>query len=79
MVDPVEAVRLALPPEQDEEPRVAEAPAFVGKFSQPRPNLRLRRPPGAIPDYLVVGGNEGTGSTLDHWKYTRAADPVDNS
>ena len=44
-VDAVDARRLALPPQQDEQPAVAEPPALIGKVSQPLPELRLRRPP----------------------------------
>jgi hypothetical protein len=44
-VDAVDARCLALPPQQDEQPSVAEPSALIGKVSQPLPELRLRRPP----------------------------------
>jgi len=34
-VDPVDAGRLALPPQQDEQPAIAEPAAFIGQLAQP--------------------------------------------
>ena len=45
-IEPMDAVDprpLSLPPEQDEQPAIAEPPTLIGKFAQPCPQLGVRR------------------------------------
>jgi hypothetical protein len=43
-VDPIDPGQLALPPQQDEQPAIAEPAAFVGQLAQPGTQLNVRRP-----------------------------------
>ncbi len=53
-VDAVDARGLALPPQQDEQPAVAEPPALVGKVTQPLPEPRASEPgPTSSPRLLL--------------------------
>jgi hypothetical protein len=66
-VEPVDAVLarlLALLPQQDEQPPIAEAPAGVGEIAQLGAQFRVRRPPRRIAHGLAVHIDDGTGPTL---------------
>src|SRR5690606_38534706 len=63
-VDAVDAGWLTLPPEQDEQSPVAEAPALIGKLTQPAAQFRLRRPAGPVAHHLAIGTDNGAGPTL---------------
>jgi hypothetical protein len=63
-VDAVLARRLALLPQQNEQPPIAEAPAGVGEIAQLGAQFRIRRPPRRIAHGLADQIDNGTGSTL---------------
>lgn len=55
---------LALPPQQDEQTPVDEAPKLVGQRTQAAAQLHIRRLPRAIADHLAVGTDDGAGPPL---------------
>src|SRR5690606_3026085 len=63
-IDAVDARRLALPPEQDEQTPIAEAPTLIGKVPQPAAQFGLWRATGLVADHLAIGSDEETGPTL---------------
>src|SRR5260370_16699041 len=50
-----------LPPQQDEQPAVAETPPLVGEIAQPAAQSRVRRAAGAITDHLPIRAHDRTG------------------
>lgn len=62
-IDAVDTRCLALPSQQDEQPRIAKASPLVSGVAQPRAQLRLRRAP-PVADHLAIGTDEGTGPML---------------
>ena len=63
-VDPVDPGRLALPPQQDEQPAIAEPAAFIGQLAQPGAELDIRRPARAVADHLPIRAHDRTGPPL---------------
>jgi hypothetical protein len=57
-VDAVDARRLSLFPQQNEQPSIAEPASSVGKVAQTGAQLNIRRPARAIADRLAIGSNE---------------------
>jgi len=57
-IDAVDAGWLTLPPQQDEQPPIAEAPAIVGEVAQLAPQLRLRWTARPVADHLAIGTDE---------------------
>jgi hypothetical protein len=65
-VDPIDPRRLALPPQQDEQPAVAKTSPLVGDVAQPATESRFRRTAGpeeagAIADHLPIRAHDRTG------------------
>ena len=56
--------RLALPPQQDEQPAIAEPAALIGQLAQPGAQLRVRRPARAVADHLPIRADDRTGPPL---------------
>lgn len=61
-VDPVDPRRLALPPQQDEQPAVVETPLLVGQIAQPAAQSHVWRAAGAITDPLPIRSYDRAGS-----------------
>jgi len=63
-VDAVDPRWLALPPQQDEQPAIAEPPTLIGELAQPSPELRIRRLARAIADHCPIRSNDRAGPPL---------------
>lgn len=53
--------RLALPPQQDEQPAVAKTSPLVGEVTQPATEGRVWSTAGAIADHLPIRAHDRTG------------------
>ena len=63
-VDAVDAGRLALPPQQDEQPSIAEPPSLIGQIAQPGAKLGVRRPARPVADHLPIRTDDRAGPTF---------------
>ncbi len=63
-VDAVDARRLALAPEQDEQPPVSKASPLVGEIAKPDAKLRVRRATRAVSDHLPIRTDDAAGPTF---------------
>src|SRR5690606_4027738 len=63
-IDPVDPRPLAFPPQQDEQPPIAEAPAHIGEVAQPVAQRAVIRAARAVADHRAVGADDTTGPPL---------------
>jgi hypothetical protein len=63
-MDAVDARRLTLAPEQDEQPAISKAAPLVGEIAQPGTKLRVRRATRALSDHLPIRPDDTAGSTF---------------